>query len=288
MKTALEIGVVTTTLLMMLAVGLDLPGRHLREALGRGRLLAVVLALQWLLLPALGWAVAWMLDLPPHLAAALLLVAACPVGDIVNFYTLLARGNVAVSVALNALSCLLAPVSMAITLAVFRALGRDDGLFAVPTLPLVLRLLALTLLPVAAGSLLRRRWPGLARRLAVPVQTATGACLLALIGLILFAQWRQIAADWLPTAGAAVVFMAAGFGLGLAVAKLVAPDPQSAPAIALAFPLRNIGLAGTVAVTMLGRPDYAAFAVVYFLVEVPMAAFAALALRRRTSAGAPV
>ena len=41
---------------------------------------------------------AFIMALPPHMSAGILLVAACPVGDIANFYNLLARANVALSV----------------------------------------------------------------------------------------------------------------------------------------------------------------------------------------------
>lgn len=39
------------------------------------------------------------------MACALLLIAACPVGDIANFYTLVARGNLPLALAINALVC---------------------------------------------------------------------------------------------------------------------------------------------------------------------------------------
>jgi predicted Na+-dependent transporter len=43
-------------------------------------------------------ALARIIALPPHLSAVIPLLTACPVGDIANFYALLARANVALSV----------------------------------------------------------------------------------------------------------------------------------------------------------------------------------------------
>jgi BASS family bile acid:Na+ symporter len=51
--------------------------------------------------------------LPPDLSAGILLLAACPVGDIANVHTLLARANVALSVTVNTLSILFSAVTMA-------------------------------------------------------------------------------------------------------------------------------------------------------------------------------
>ena len=105
-KTILDLGVLFVAVLLMITVGLELEGRHFREVGQRKWSVGLLLGGQVVLLPLLGIAVAQALDLPPHLSAGILLVAACPVGDIANFYTLIARGNAALSLVLNTLSCL--------------------------------------------------------------------------------------------------------------------------------------------------------------------------------------
>ncbi len=108
----LDIGVLSVTILAMIIVGMEMEVAQLRKALrSRGQLLIVV-AGQALVLPAIALLLAGTLSLAPEVSAGLLLVAACPVGNIANFYTLLARANLALSVVTNALSCLLSFATM--------------------------------------------------------------------------------------------------------------------------------------------------------------------------------
>jgi predicted Na+-dependent transporter len=95
-KPILDLGVLFVTALLMITVGMELEGRHFREVAQRKWTVGLLLGGQVVLLPLLGIAVAQALELPPHLSAGILLVAACPVGDIANFCTLIARGDAGV------------------------------------------------------------------------------------------------------------------------------------------------------------------------------------------------
>ena len=96
MRTILDLGVRGVTVLMMGAVGMELEGRHLRAVMRRKGLLLLALAAQAVVLPALGFGLTRAMALPPDLSAGILLLAACPVGDIANVYTLLNRIEYAV------------------------------------------------------------------------------------------------------------------------------------------------------------------------------------------------
>jgi BASS family bile acid:Na+ symporter len=104
MKTIIDLGIVLVNILMMLAVGLDLELRHFQQVARQKRALILSLAASSILLPLLGVALTHLLSLPSHISAGILLLAACPNGDIVNFYTLLARANVALAVTTTVIS----------------------------------------------------------------------------------------------------------------------------------------------------------------------------------------
>lgn len=282
MSLALDLGVVVVTLLLMLAVGLELDLAAFRRLASCRRALGLALLVQWILLPALAFLLARLLGLAPHLAAALLLLAACPVGDITNYYTLLARGNLAASIALNAVSCLLAPLTMAGTLAVSRWLGQGEDLFQLPGALMVIRLVGLVVVPLAAGVMLRRFQRTLAARLSPWVRRLTGLGIVGVIVLVLVTQHAQLAADWRPTVVAVLLFMLASLALGGLFLGLGAGRQRAEmAAVTLSFPTRNIGLACAIAISLVGRPEYAAFAVTYFLVEVPLLVLAARCLGSR-------
>ena len=77
---------------------------------------------QFLLLPALTFLLVWVLRPHPSLALGMLLVAACPGGNISNFLTHLARGNTALSISLTALGTVLAVVTTPINLSIWAGL----------------------------------------------------------------------------------------------------------------------------------------------------------------------
>ena len=112
-----------------------------------------------LLLPAL--AVGLIAGFAPSAATAtgLLLIAACPIGGISNFYSHLARASTALSVVLTGSSCLLATLTIPALSAIYKlALARPLGLDA--PLPLFfVQISFMVLLPVAVGMWVKRRWP---------------------------------------------------------------------------------------------------------------------------------
>ncbi|MGH7492601.1 MAG: bile acid:sodium symporter family protein [bacterium] len=104
MKQIIDFGILLISILMMMAVGLDLAPQHFKATGRQKKTLALILVAQFILLPMLGVVLIRMLALPPHVSAGVLLLAACPNGDIVNYYTWLARANVALAVTMTVIS----------------------------------------------------------------------------------------------------------------------------------------------------------------------------------------
>lgn len=283
-KAILDSGVVLVTVLLMLTVGTELNARHFAEVARRKRTVVLLLGAQMLLLPLLGFAVAHALALPPHLSAGILLVAACPVGDIANFYTLLARGNTALSLTLNTLSCLLCAATMAIVFAAYDYLLPQRFALAVPTLPLVTRLVLMLLLPVLAGMGVRRFWPEFAARQGRTLRNLSFMGVTLLIVWIFTSRRAQLAADWQPALLAGLAFMLPALALGMVLARVLRLGADEGITAGVVFAARNVGLATAIAITLLGRLEYAVFAAVYFLTEVPLL-FGIVALYRRWYAG---
>lgn len=83
---------------MMPAVGLGPTPDDFRRLGEKPRLMIIATISQWLLLPLVAWAIAWALPLPSFLVAGPGLLAACPAGAVSNYYSYLARADVALSV----------------------------------------------------------------------------------------------------------------------------------------------------------------------------------------------
>jgi BASS family bile acid:Na+ symporter len=280
MKAILDIGVLIVTILIMTAVGMGLEKRHFSEVARRKGMLLLTLVAQTVVLPLLGLALVRVMALPPHLSAGILLLAACPVGDLANFFTLLARANVALSVTLNTLSCLLSVVTMAAVFGAYGYLTGERFPFAVPPPALVAKMTVMVVLPIVAGMGVRRFRPAFVERYAKTLQTI-GICGVAfLVAYVLTTRRDQLTEGWQQTAVAGAAFMTTAMLSGLAfggILKLTAGDGVT---VGISFAVRNVALALAIAVTLLNRTEYAVFAVVYFLTEVPLLLGAAAAYRR--------
>jgi bile acid:Na+ symporter, BASS family len=252
------------------AVGMELQTGHFREMASRKRMLVFVLTLQPVVLPLLGFTLTHFMVLPEHVRAGILLLAACPVGDVANFYALLARANVALSVTLNILSCLLSVATMALVFQGYAHLLDEPFVFAVPTLSLILRLTLMVALPVLTGMGIRQFRPGWVERHARLVRYAGLGGLAFLMIYVMATQREKFAADWQHTALAGALFMALALLCGWVFASLLRLRPKDSATVSITFAVRNVALAAAIAITLLNRIEYGVFATVYLLTEVPL------------------
>lgn len=285
-KAILDIGVIFVTVLIMVAVGMELEPRHFRDLWLRKRLLLVALASQFVALPALGYALTRLMMLHSHINAGILLLAACPVGDIANLYTYLARGNVALSVSVNAFSCLLTMLTMAVIFEVYDHVLGEHFVLAVPTLTLVVRLTLMVVLPVLTGMMIRRCGPVGVERHARIIRNGSIGGVGFLVLYVMLTQRQQLATDWQQTALAGAVFMTLAMLSGLTLGRMLKVKAADGITLGFIFAARNVGLATAIAVTILNKVEYAVFAVVYFLTEVPLL-LGAVAVYRTWFAGGP-
>jgi len=96
--------------LIMLGVALDIRPKDLKNIFSAPKSLACGLLAQFIFLPALTYAIIVIFEPLPSIALGMMLVAACPGGNISNLFTMLAKGNTALSVSMTFLSTILAMV----------------------------------------------------------------------------------------------------------------------------------------------------------------------------------
>lgn len=90
--------------LIMFGVALDLKWEDFRYLAKNPKGFFLGIFSQFFLLPILTWVLVWVLSPPPSVALGMILVAACPGGNVSNFLTAWSKGNIALSVSLTAFS----------------------------------------------------------------------------------------------------------------------------------------------------------------------------------------
>ena len=99
-----------TIAFVMFGVALDIQLRHFREVFTRPKSAITGIISQFILLPAVTFLFIMVLKPSPTVALGMILVAACPGGNISNFMTSMAKGNIALSVTLTAFATIAATV----------------------------------------------------------------------------------------------------------------------------------------------------------------------------------
>ncbi|MDR2910329.1 MAG: bile acid:sodium symporter family protein [Bacteroidales bacterium] len=91
---------------VMFGVALDIKLHHLKNVFMKPKSVLVGLLSQFFLLPSITFLLVILLNPTPTVALGMILIASCPGGNISNFMSALAKGNVALSVSITAISTL--------------------------------------------------------------------------------------------------------------------------------------------------------------------------------------
>lgn len=188
---------------VMFGVALGIKMQALKEIIHKPKSIFVGVFLQWFALPAVTFLVALALSpmITPMIALGMILVASCPGGNISNFLASLAKGNVALSVSLSAISTAMAPIVTPINFyfwatmySHFVSVKNDIPLLVIPFLPLFEQILLLLGLPVVLGLLFARYFPNATKKIIKPSQVLS---VLLFVGMVIvsFAQNFQIFID---------------------------------------------------------------------------------------------
>jgi BASS family bile acid:Na+ symporter len=174
---------------------------------------------------------------------------------------------------------LAAVLTMPLALAVLQARDGESTGFPVPLGVLARQLILLLIVPVLGGMGIRRRWPDVTKRHGRSLLGFSVASLAALLGLIIVQEADRFTSALTDIAGAAGVLTALAFGAGWTTGWASGAGATDRFTVGMVFVVRNVGLATAIAVTALGRVEFAVFATAYFLAQVPILLAAALAFR---------
>lgn len=236
-------------IVLMFELGIELDRSAFVRVIRRPAAVAAGLIGQLLLLPLIAFGVACAFRLPPVYFLGLLLVACCPGGSSSNIFSLLAKGDAALSVTLTALSSLITLFTIPLIMhfaARFVAL-HADAVIDLPAGKLLVQNLVLLFLPMTAGALFRRLRPTAALRIGAALKRFAFPALL-LLAAVFFIQYAKTIIAHLGVLGVASTalillamlaggLLARGFRLGKAARRTIVIEvgmQNAAQAIAIA------------------------------------------------------
>lgn len=268
MSNVVHVGLPLLIIIAMTVVGLELTIADLRRVMHYPTHVAAALFGQVLALPIVAAALIVMLRPEPVIAGGLILAAAAPQAISSNYFCLLARADIALSVTLTAVSSVLAVVSTPLVATLgFKLLLEQDAGFALPADDVAQQVVTGLLLPVTAGMILRHYAPSFVARNRTRFQWLSVVAVMSMLAILLVDQAGNIWRTLLPTVSIAVAFMAGAAVIGFGMAKSFSWDREDTVTMVAAFPSRSLSIATLVAVNVLEQLDFLSFAVVFFLVQ---------------------
>jgi len=268
-----------TLFLMMFSMGTTLRLADFGALVERPGCVVVGLGSQLLLLPLLALLLLAGLPMTSEIYVGFVILALSPGGTTSNLFSYLADGNVALSIALTAVVSVIAPFSIPLAANWLLAEELADAALSLPVLPTVLRLLVITLLPVALGMLLRHRRADFCMRHEALFTRVPFVMLLMVIGGIVHQNWAKMPVFLGQTLVPALLLAGAALAVAYLVARSVLGDARDARTIAIETSIQNGGTAMLVTGTILKNPAMTVAPIMYgILMLIPMFVF--LAARR--------
>lgn len=171
--------------LIMLGVALDISLEDIKKTLSHPKSILVGFIGQFIFLPVLTYLLIVLINPHPSIAMGLIIVAACPGGNISNFFTLLAKGNSALSVSLTFIATVCALFMTPFNITFWGNLyGPTSQLVREVSLDVneVTQTIFIVLgIPLVVGLLVRHYRAGLAKKIQQALTKFSTVCLIILV-----------------------------------------------------------------------------------------------------------
>ncbi|MEO1889497.1 MAG: bile acid:sodium symporter family protein [Cycloclasticus sp.] len=250
--------------IIMFGMGLTLQTTDFTRVLKQPKAMFIGLSAQMLALPIIAFSVALLFNLPPELAVGLMIISFAPGGATSNMFTNIAKGDVALSISLTAVSSLITPF----TLPLFAVLAMDYFMssgeaFNLPLLKTVMQLLVISVVPVIIGMLILSKWQKAAGKIEPVIKVFSIVFLFLIIVAIILKNKTQMAGFFLQTGLATLTLNILVLALGYGLAKLFKLSRAQSVSIGYEVGIQNGTLALLVAGTLIGNSTMMIPAVTY-------------------------
>ncbi|WP_114701616.1 bile acid:sodium symporter family protein [Psychrobacter proteolyticus] len=253
--------------LIMMGMGLSLVTNDFKRVVKYPKAVAIGLTNQLIFLPLVGFFLATSMSLEPEYAVGVMLLVLCPGGTTSNLFTYLAKGDVALSVTMTAIASVITvftiPIVLSFSLVYFMGAGSE---FQLPVVKTMVSLIALTILPVSIGMLIKRYASNVAEKAQVMV-SRFGVIFLSFLVLFLSYVQRDIIVEALIATGpVSLILNVSTMALGYYTSKWFGLNPAQRRSITMEVGLQNSTLSMFMALTLLANYKMSLTPAIYTLI----------------------
>ncbi|WIH21317.1 bile acid:sodium symporter family protein [Photobacterium damselae] len=271
-----------TLAIVMLGMGLGLKRADFSRVITQPKSSIIGLCLQIFMLPTLALVIIQLLPLSSTAAAGLFLVSLCPGGATSNLFSLIAKGDVALSITLTAVISLLSPFLLPLIFITYLDIhGSQLEQFQLPIDLAIKQLIAVTVLPISLGMIITK-WLPKQSQLIQPIVKKLSTIAMLLIILALLITNQKIFDRFISIEGIAVLLLSScSLFLAYFIAGKIKVSQQAQRTIAIEVGVQNAGTAMMVALSIMHQPQLAVVPLMYgLLMNIPACLFVAWVSRK--------
>lgn len=226
----------------MFGMGLSIKASDFKVILTHPKEMFIGALLQYTIMPLSAYALCHFLQLPTDIAIGVILVGSCPGGTASNVITYIAKGDVALSVAMTITSTLLAPIVTPFFVFYLAGAYVDVSFWA-----MVLSVVKIVLVPVVLGVVIHHFWAHKLPNVLKCMPLVSSIAIVTIIAGIIAVNVDKILSAGILVLGLVMIHNLIGVGLGLWVSRALGLSYEKVTAIAIEVGMQNSGLAVSLA-----------------------------------------
>lgn len=229
---------------IMFGMGLTLRADDFRVVFMRPKDVIAGCLAQFTVMPLLAFALSKLFSLDEALTVGMILVGCCPGGTASNVITYLAKGDLALSVGMTAVSTLLAPLLTPLLVLLLAGKTVD-----VDVVGMLLSILWVVILPIVLGLLVKRFLPMASDKVSdyLPAVSSLAVCVIVLI--VIAANAQKLLSSGLVIMFAVVLHNVCGLAIGYLIGVVLHMTQATRRAVSIEVGMQNSGLASSLANT---------------------------------------
>ncbi|MBQ3805635.1 MAG: bile acid:sodium symporter family protein [Prevotella sp.] len=233
--------------LLMYDLGLTLQPRDFLLIARQPRAAVIGLFGQLVVLPLIAWGAAQAFSLPPIFFIGVMLIACCPGGSSSNVFSMLAKGDVALSVSLTAVSSVVTLFTVPLIMQwTTQHVGAAMGV-SLPVGNLLVQNLLTMLLPIVLGILTRSYLPGIADKIERVLSKCAFPALMLLAGIFFVQHYDTITNNFALLGACVMLLLVAAVIAAGAMSRLACLNVRERRTVVIEVGMQNAAQAIAVA-----------------------------------------
>lgn len=231
---------------IMFSIALSINRKDFSEVAKHPKSVAVGLVSQFLLLPLLTFLLVLLLKPSKGFALGMILVAACPGGNISNYVTFLSRGNTALSIALTSIATLLAviftPLNFSLYAEWYAGSLQQENAIQLNMWNMVKSIATLIAIPLFLGLTFKEYFPKLISHIEKPMKILSMIIFFAFIAIAFISNYKIFLAEIQNIFLVVLLHNAVAFVTGFSAATIFKLPLNDRKTITVETGIQNSGL----------------------------------------------